>query len=59
MGKLIQWNNLTLDGYFEGAKSWDADWLHPYFIDELREFSLKQLGSAEAWLRIGGRLRVT
>jgi len=50
MGKLIQWNNLTLDGYFEGAKSWDVDWLQQYFSDELREFSLKQLDSAEALL---------
>jgi dihydrofolate reductase len=50
MGKLIQWNNLTLDGYFEGAKSWDVEWFQQYFSDELREFSLKQLDAAEALL---------
>jgi dihydrofolate reductase len=46
MGKLIQWNVLSLDGYFEGEKSWDVEWFHPYFENELREFSLQQLRSA-------------
>jgi hypothetical protein len=26
MSRLIMWNLVTLDGYFEGAKSWDLDW---------------------------------
>jgi hypothetical protein len=30
MGKLIQWNTISLDGYFEGAKTWDVEWFHPY-----------------------------
>jgi dihydrofolate reductase len=50
MGKLVQWNNVTLDGYFEGAKSWEVDWFQAYFNDEMREFSLEQLSSAEALL---------
>ena len=29
MRKLIMWNMVTLDGLFEGAKSWDLDW-HNY-----------------------------
>src|SRR2546421_5670911 len=26
MRKLIMWNLVTLDGFFEGPKSWDIDW---------------------------------
>jgi hypothetical protein len=26
MRKLIMWNLITLDGFFEGTKSWDLDW---------------------------------
>lgn len=47
MSKLIMWNLLTLDGFFEGAKSWELDW-HPYIWgDELEHFSLEQLRSAD------------
>ncbi len=44
------WNLLTLDGFFEGVKSWDLDW-HPYIWgDELERFSLEQLRTADRLL---------
>jgi dihydrofolate reductase len=50
MSKLIQWNMLSLDGYFEGASSWDVEWFFPFFNKELEQFSLEQLRQAEALL---------
>jgi hypothetical protein len=29
MRRLIMWNMVTLDGFFEGPKSWEIDW-HEY-----------------------------
>ena len=50
MSKLIMWNLLSVDGYFEGGKSWELDW-HPYIWgDELERFSLEQLRTAERLL---------
>ncbi len=46
MSKLIQWNVITLDGFFEGAKSWELDWMQSTFNDELEAFSIEQLRSA-------------
>jgi len=46
MGKLILWNSISLDGFFEGEKSWEIDWFQPFFEAELRAFSLAQLRSA-------------
>jgi dihydrofolate reductase len=43
---LILWNSISLDGFFEGEKSWDVEWFHPFFGDELQAFSLEQLRSA-------------
>jgi dihydrofolate reductase len=48
MGRLIQWNMVSLDGYFEGAMSWEIDWFQPLFNDELQKFSLEQLRHAGA-----------
>lgn len=46
MARLIQWNLISLDGYFEGGKKWDLEW-HNYFWDpELEKFSIEQLRSA-------------
>ncbi len=50
MSKLIQWNMLSLDGYFEGAKSWDVEWFHLFFNKELEAFSIEQLRQAGALL---------
>jgi dihydrofolate reductase len=46
MGRLIEWNLISLDGYFEGAQKWDLEW-HNYVWDaELEKFSLDQLHEA-------------
>jgi len=46
------WNILTLDGCFEGLKSWELYW-HPYvWGPELERFSLDQLHTAD-WLLFG------
>ena len=50
MGRLIQWNMVSLDGYFEGAMSWEIDWFQPLFNDELKSFSIEQLSHADALL---------
>ncbi len=36
------WNLVTLDGYFEGAKSWDIDWHDAVWGDELEQLSIEQ-----------------
>ena len=43
MRKLIVWNMVTLDGYFEGPKPWDIDWHEYVWGEELERFSLQQL----------------
>jgi dihydrofolate reductase len=48
MSRLIQWNMLSLDGYFEGAKSWEIGWFHGFFSQELAQFSIEQLRRADA-----------
>jgi dihydrofolate reductase len=50
MGKLIMWNLLTLDGYFEGAKSWELDWHEQVWGEELERLSIEQLHSADRLL---------
>ena len=47
MRKLIMWNLVTLDGYFEGAKNWDLPWHEQLWGEELERFSLDQLQSAD------------
>lgn len=42
MRKLIMWNMVTLDGYFEGPKSWDIDWHNVVWGEELEQFSIEQ-----------------
>lgn len=42
MSKLIMWNLVTLDGMFEGERSWDVDFLQYAWGDELERFSLEQ-----------------
>jgi len=42
MGKLIMWNLVTLDGFFEGPKSWDLDWHDSVWGGELEEYSVEQ-----------------
>lgn len=50
MRKLVMWNLLTLDGYFEGAKSWELDWHNDVWGEELERLSLDQLRTAEMLL---------
>lgn len=40
--KLIMWNLVTLDGFFEGRKSWDIDWHDTVWGEELERFSIEQ-----------------
>ena len=47
MRKLIMWNLITLDGYFEGGTNWDLPWHERMWGEELERFSLDQLQSAD------------
>ena len=47
MRKLIMWNVVTLDGYFEGEKNWDLSFHELVWGKELEDFSNEQLKSAE------------
>jgi hypothetical protein len=40
------WNLVTLDGFFEGPKSWDIDWHEHVWGEELEQLSLEQLRTA-------------
>ena len=54
MRKLIMWNLVTLDGFFEGAKPWDLDWHNEVWGEELEQFSLEQ--AQTAYTLLFGRL---
>lgn len=47
MSRLIMWNVVSLDGLFEGVKSWELDWHRYIWGDELERFSLEQLRTAD------------
>ena len=47
MGRLIQWNLISLDGYFEGAKSWDVEWFHTPGTRNLSNFLLSNCDQPE------------
>jgi dihydrofolate reductase len=47
MRKLIMWNVISLDGYFEGKKAWDLGFHQTVFDKELEAYSLEQLESAD------------
>ncbi|MCD7059471.1 dihydrofolate reductase family protein [Pelagibacterium xiamenense] len=42
MRKLIVWNVMSLDGYFEGTEPWSLDFHTTVWGQDLEEFSLKQ-----------------
>ena len=50
MSRLIMWNLVTLDGFFEGAKSWDLGWHETVWGEELERLSMEQLRSADRLL---------
>ncbi len=45
--KLIMWNVITLDGFFEGNQSWDLSFHNIIWGEELEQLSLEQLESAD------------
>ena len=47
MRKLIMWNVMTLDGYFEGDKNWDLAFHETIWGPELERLSLEQLKAAD------------
>ncbi|MFT4181436.1 MAG: dihydrofolate reductase, partial [Rhizobium sp.] len=53
MRKLVIWNLMTLDGYFEGTKPWDLDFHMLAWGDELEHYAT-ELGK-EGDLLIFGR----
>jgi dihydrofolate reductase len=50
MRKLIMWNMVTLDGFFEGPKSWEIDWHEYGWGEDLEQFSIEQSKSADTLL---------
>jgi len=48
--KLIMWNLVTLDGFFEGPKSWEIDWHEYVWGEELERLSIEQARSADMLL---------
>ena len=47
MRKLIMWNFITLDGYFEGNQNWDLSFHELVWGKELEQLSIEQLHSAD------------
>jgi dihydrofolate reductase len=47
MRKLIMWNIITLDGYFEGNQNWDLPFHNVVWGQELEKLSIDQLHSAD------------
>jgi dihydrofolate reductase len=47
MRKLIMWNIITLDGYFEGNQNWDLSFHNVVWGQELEKLSIEQLHSAD------------
>src|SRR3990170_3075455 len=52
MAKLIGWNLVTVDGYFEGAKKWDLDFHNLAWGPELEKLS-EDFGDKAAALIFG------
>lgn len=47
MRKLIMWNIITLDGYFEGNQNWDLSFMDLVWGQELQTLSIEQLNLAD------------
>lgn len=50
MGKLIMWNIITLDGYFEGEKSWELSFHEIAWGPEMERFCLEQLDNTSHFI---------
>ena len=48
MGKIVMWNLMTLNGYFEGTKKWDLDFHNEVWGDELERLSIEQLNQCNS-----------
>jgi RibD domain-containing protein len=48
MRRLLMWNMITLDGYFEGSKSWDIGWHEVGWGEELKQLSIEQTSAGSA-----------
>ncbi len=44
------WDLVTLDGFFEGPKSWDIDWHESVWGEELEQYSMEQSKSTDMLL---------
>ncbi|MFW9931009.1 MAG: dihydrofolate reductase family protein [Candidatus Thorarchaeota archaeon] len=40
--KIVMWNLVTLDGYFDGPDGWQLDWHNYVWGEQLEQFSLEQ-----------------
>lgn len=47
MRKLIMWNLMSLDGYFQGEQNWDLSFHQLVWGPELEKLSIEQLASAD------------
>ena len=47
MRKLIMWNIISLDGYFEGNENWELPFHEAIWGEELEKLSIEQLHSAD------------
>src|ERR1043166_6694318 len=54
MRRLITWNMMTLDGFFEGPNKWEIDWHEYVWNDELAQMSSDQ--SKEVGVLLFGRV---
>ena len=50
MRKVIMWNLVTLDGFFDGPKIWELDWHNTVWGEEMEQFSIAQLSTADLLL---------
>lgn len=50
MSRLVMWNLMTFDGFFEGPTRWDLSFHEYVWGPELEELSLEQLAAADALL---------
>lgn len=47
MRKLIMWNVMTLDGYFEGNQNWDLSFHNTVWGEEFEQLSIEQLQATD------------
>ncbi len=50
MRRLIMWNMMTVDGFFEGPKPWDIGWHELGWGEELERLSIEQTSAADMLL---------